>query len=84
MRGARDASARFESARRLGKPLLIDEAVGDEFAHLRVALKAIGRAMKVMDAWIAATAIAHSAAVCTQDTDFDAAEDARLLEVVRV
>jgi len=49
-----------------------------------VALKAIGRAMRVMDAWIAATAMAHSAAVCTQDADFDAAEDAHLLEVVRV
>lgn len=74
----------LEAARRLGKPLVIDEAVGDEFARLRVALKAIGRAMKVMDAWIAATAMAHGAAVCTQDADFDAAEDAGLLDVVRV
>ena len=40
--------------------------------------------MKVMDAWIAAPAIAHSAAICTQDADFDAAQHARLLEVVRV
>ena len=74
----------LEAARRLGRPLAIDEAVGDELARLRVALKAIGRAMKVMDAWIAATAMASGAAICTQDTDFDAVEDARLLEVVRV
>lgn len=74
----------LEAAKQLGKPLLIDEAVGDELARLRVSLKAIGRAMKVMDAWIAATAIAHNASVCTQDADFDAAKDARLLEVVRV
>ena len=74
----------LETAKRIGKPLVIDEAVGDELARLRVALKAIGRAMKVMDAWIAATAIAHSAAICTQDADFDAAQHARLLEVVRV
>jgi predicted nucleic acid-binding protein len=74
----------LEAARRLGAPLTIDEAVGDELARLRVALKAIGRAMKVMDVWIAATAMAHHAAVCTQDADFDAAAEAGLLDVVRV
>jgi len=74
----------LEAARQIGKALAIDEAVGDELARLRVELKAIGRAMKVMDAWIAATAMAHGAAVCTQDTDFDAAAEAGLLEVVLV
>ena len=74
----------LEGARRLGAPLVIDEAVGDELARLRVALRAGGRAMKVMDAWIAATALAHDAAVCTQDADFDALQDEGLLEVVRV
>ncbi len=53
-------------------------------AQLRVALKAAGRAMKLMDAWIAATAMAHGAAVCTQDGDFAAAANAGLLEVVAV
>jgi predicted nucleic acid-binding protein len=74
----------LEAARRLGRPLPIDEAVGDEMARLRVALKAVGRAMKVMDAWIAATALACGAAVCTQDADFEAAREAGLLDVVRV
>jgi predicted nucleic acid-binding protein len=74
----------LEAARRLGAPLVIDEPVADELARLRVALKAIGRAMKVMDAWIAATAIVHQAAVCTQDADFDAAAEAGLLDLVRV
>ena len=37
-----------------------------------------------MDAWIAATAMRHKVAVCTQDADFDAARAAGLLEVVRV
>jgi hypothetical protein len=74
----------LEAARRVGKPLVIDEPVGDELARLRVALRAIGRAMKVMDAWIAATAMTHGAAVCTQDADFDAAREAGLLEIVRV
>jgi predicted nucleic acid-binding protein len=74
----------LEVARSLGRPLTIDETVGDEFAHLRVALKAIGRSMKVMDAWIAATAMANGAAVCTQDGDFDVAQQAGLLDVVQV
>ncbi|MEA2385926.1 MAG: hypothetical protein QOJ22_100 [Thermoleophilaceae bacterium] len=74
----------LETARRLGAPLTIDEAAGDELARLRVALNAGGRSMKVMDAWIAATALAHGAAVCTQDADFDAAKEAGLLEVIQV
>jgi predicted nucleic acid-binding protein len=74
----------LETARRIGRPLPIDEAVGDELARLRVALEAGGRAMKVMDAWIAATAIAHQASVCTQDADFDAAHETGLVDVVRV
>lgn len=74
----------LDRARRIGSPLVVDEAVGDELARLRVALKATGRSMKLMDAWIAATAIAHSAAVCTQDADFDAAAETGLLTVIRV
>jgi predicted nucleic acid-binding protein len=74
----------LEAARQIAKPLAIDEVVGDELARLRVALRAIGRAMKVMDAWIAATAMAYGAAVCTQDGDFDVTEEAGLLDVVRV
>lgn len=74
----------LEAARQIAQPLVIDEGVGDELARLRVALKAVGRAMKVMDAWIAATAMAHGAAVCTQDSDFDVAAEAGLLAVARV
>ncbi len=74
----------LESARRVGTPLPIDEPVADELARLRAALKAAGRKMNVMDAWIAATAMRHKVAVCTQDADFDAAQDEGLLEVVRV
>jgi predicted nucleic acid-binding protein len=74
----------LEVARQIAKPLAIDEAVGDELARLRVALKALGRAMRVIDAWIAATAMVHGAAICTQDADFDAVVEAGLLEVIRV
>ena len=74
----------LEAARRVGRPLPIDEPVGDEFARLRVELRATGRTMKVMDGWIAATAIAHDAAICTQDADFDVVAEVGLIEVVRV
>lgn len=74
----------LEAARRLGAPLIIDEPVAEELARLRVALKATGRAMKVMDAWIAATAITHQASLCTQDADFDAANESGLLSLIRV
>jgi predicted nucleic acid-binding protein len=74
----------LEAARRLGAPVPIDEPVADELARLRAALRALGRALKVMDAWIAATAIVHDAVVCTQDADFDVLADAGLIDVVRV
>lgn len=74
----------LEAAREVGSPVVIDEPVANELARLRVALTATSRSMKVMDAWIAATAIAHGAAVCTQDADFDAAAEAGLLQVFRV
>lgn len=74
----------LEAAKRLGRPLAIDEPVADEFARLRVALRAAGRAMKVNDGWIAATAVANGAAVCTQDSDFDVLDELGLLEVVAV
>lgn len=74
----------LEAAREVGSPVVIDEPVANELARLRAALTATSRSMKVMDAWIAATAIAHGAAVCTQDADFDAAGEAGLLQVFRV
>jgi predicted nucleic acid-binding protein len=76
--------ATLEAARQIGAPLPIDERVGDEPARMRVGLHEIGRAMKVMDAWIAATAIAHGAGVCTQDGDFIAVAEAGLLQVLQV
>jgi hypothetical protein len=53
----------------LGAPIVIDVPVAHELARLRVTLKAIGRAMRVVDAWIAVIAIVDQAAVCTQDAD---------------
>jgi len=61
--------------------LPIDEPVASAFAELVARARAEGRRPKVQDAWIAATARAHSAAVYTQDGDFD---DLPGVDVVRV
>lgn len=61
--------------------LPVDEAVASAFAELVAAARRAGRRPKVQDAWIAATARAHSVAVYTQDGDFD---DIPGVEVVRV
>jgi predicted nucleic acid-binding protein len=59
----------------------VDAAVADAWAVLRVALRDLGRSMKVNDAWIAATAIALGVPVVTQDDDFAGAP---MVDVVRV
>jgi predicted nucleic acid-binding protein len=61
--------------------LPIDEAVASAFAELVAGARRAGRRPKVQDAWIAATARAHDAAVYTQDSDFDGLPG---VEVVRV
>jgi predicted nucleic acid-binding protein len=61
--------------------LPVDEAVASAFAELVAAARGAGHRPKVQDAWIAATARAHSVAVYTQDSDFD---DLPGVEVVRV
>jgi predicted nucleic acid-binding protein len=52
-------------------PIPIDEPVASAFAELVAATRRTGRRLRVQDAWIAATAKAHDAAVFTQDADFD-------------
>lgn len=61
--------------------LPVDENVASSFAQLVAAARRAGRRPKVQDVWIAATAHAHSAAVYTQDSDFDALTG---VDVVRV
>jgi predicted nucleic acid-binding protein len=58
-----------------------DEDVASAFAELVATARRAGRRTKVQDAWIAATALAHSVAVYTQDGDFD---DLPGLDVVRI
>jgi predicted nucleic acid-binding protein len=59
----------------------VDEKVAEAFAELVAAARRSGRRPKVHDAWIAATAHAHGAAVYTQDADF---EGVTRVQVVRV
>jgi predicted nucleic acid-binding protein len=61
--------------------LPIDEDVASAFAELVAEARTAGRRPKVQDAWIAATARAHGAAIYTQDQDFDGMPG---IEVVRV
>ena len=61
--------------------LPIDEAVAGAFAQLVATTRRAGRRLKIQDAWIAATAMTHSAAIYSQDADFDELPG---VEVVRV
>lgn len=47
------------------EPLVVDDAVADAWARLRVELRDLGRRMPANDSWIAATAIAHGLPVAT-------------------
>lgn len=62
-------------------PLPIDDAVARAWARLRVDLRDSGRRMKVNDAWIAATALAHQLPLVSQDSDYDVVPG---LKVIRV
>lgn len=58
----------------------IDERVAEQWATLVAHARAMGSRPKVNDAWIAAIALAHGAAVLTQDADFEGLP----VEVVRL
>jgi predicted nucleic acid-binding protein len=51
--------------------LPVDATVAERFAALYATARRQGRAVKIHDTWIAATALAHEACVLTQDNDFD-------------
>jgi predicted nucleic acid-binding protein len=68
-RARRLATLRAVSATYVALP--IDDRVASAFAELVATTRRAGRRLKVQDAWIAATARVHSAAIFTQDGDFD-------------
>jgi len=51
--------------------LPVDAPVAERFAALFAGRRGQGRAVRVNDTWIAATALAHGACVLTHDEDFD-------------
>jgi predicted nucleic acid-binding protein len=74
---ARDAQTRARRLRTVSRvereydAIPIDAEVARTFASIIVDARAAGRRPRVMDAWIAATAVRHGLAVFTQDADFD-------------
>jgi predicted nucleic acid-binding protein len=64
--------------------LVVDAAVADRWADLRLHLAQTARRLNVNDLWIAATALAHGLPIVTQDADFDPLDGVGGLEVVRV
>src|SRR5215471_9593076 len=52
------------------EPLPIDAEVARTFAELVAEARRHGKRLKIMDTWIAATAVAHDIPVYTQDEDF--------------
>ncbi|HEX3981163.1 MAG TPA: type II toxin-antitoxin system VapC family toxin [Acidimicrobiales bacterium] len=73
---AGDGATRAQRLETLSKaeeldPLPVDALVAHAWATLRLALRDAGLRMPINDSWIAATAIAHSMLVATQDGDYD-------------
>jgi predicted nucleic acid-binding protein len=63
-------------------PLLeIDAPTGSCFARIADEQLGLGRTLRRHDAWIAATAMRHDAAVLTQDADFTAFASVEVLRV---
>ncbi len=65
----------------LFEPLPVDAAAARMFAELAAEARRQGRRPKIMDTWIAATALAHDLPVYTQDDDFLAIPRVRVIRV---
>lgn len=61
--------------------LVIDDETASCFARIADEELRAGRKIRRHDAWIAATALRHNAAVVTQDTDFSAFAAVRVIHV---
>jgi predicted nucleic acid-binding protein len=58
------------SAQNLFEPLPVDSDVARAFAELVAEARRTGKRPKIMNTWIAATALAHGLPIYTQDDDF--------------
>ncbi|WP_174188234.1 type II toxin-antitoxin system VapC family toxin [Nocardia barduliensis] len=87
--GVLRASSPDVSARRLAtyqlaqrfQPLEVDETTAEHWALLVARLRAAGREVPINDSWIAATALAHDIPIVTQDGDYDAMPDLKVLKL---
>ena len=69
------------SVQALFEPLPIDAEVARAFAEIVAQARRQGRRPKIMDAWIAATALTHDLPVYTQDEDFATLHRIRVVQV---
>jgi tRNA(fMet)-specific endonuclease VapC len=74
--------AKLERLRAECRLVPIDESVAHEYGRVRIGLKRRGRPIPENDIWIAATAIATTATVLTDDAHFDEV-DGLVLERLR-
>ncbi|MEU1550592.1 type II toxin-antitoxin system VapC family toxin [Nocardia sp. NPDC005745] len=72
--------ATYQLAQRF-QPLEVDETVSEHWALLVARLRATGRKVPINDSWIAATALAHDIPIVTQDGDYDAMPDLKVLKL---
>ncbi|HEX4209526.1 MAG TPA: PIN domain-containing protein [Candidatus Binataceae bacterium] len=63
------------------EPLPIDSAVAQAFAELVASARRLGKRPKIMEMWIAATAVTHDLHVFTQDEGFAAIPKVRTYRV---
>ena len=87
--GVLQASGPEAAARRLStyqlaqrfEPLGIDEAVSEAWTLLVSRLRAANRRIPINHSWIAATAMAHSIPIVTQDRGYDAMPDVDVIAI---
>jgi predicted nucleic acid-binding protein len=69
------------SVQELFEPIPIDNEIARTFAEIVAEARRLGKRPKVMDSWIAATAVARDLPVYTQDEDFLAIPRVRVVSV---
>jgi hypothetical protein len=62
-------------------PLPVDAEVGREFSRIVSSVRSSRRRVPILDALVAATAVAERVAVVTQDRDYDAIPGVRVIRV---
>jgi len=69
------------SVQNVFEPFPIDSEVARAFAQLVAEARHQGKRPKIMDTWIAATAVAHELTIYTQDDDFLAIPQVNVIKV---